>query len=105
MDHTVKVWDATNGKELVTFKEHTGPVGPIAFSPDGLRIASIGGEKEIVRVWDSMTGRETLTLNGHDGGFICLAFSPDGKRIATGGANNTIIIWDVTPMPREAGPK
>jgi WD40 repeat protein len=97
MEHTVKVWDATTGKQLVTFKGHASPVGPLAFSPDGLRIASgAAGEEGKVKVWDSMTGRERLVLNGH-GTALCLAFSPDGTRIATGRSDKTIVIWDATP--------
>src|SRR4029077_17272968 len=48
-DRTVKVWDAQTGQELLTFKGHAGPVddrdavrggmGPVAFSPDGRRVA------------------------------------------------------------------
>ena len=49
-DRTVKVWDAQTGQELRTFKGFAGPVddrdsvlggmGPVAFSPDGRRVAS-----------------------------------------------------------------
>ena len=34
-DQTVKVWDAINGKELLTIKGHKGWVFSVAFSPDG----------------------------------------------------------------------
>jgi len=63
--------------------------------------------QQVVRLQpDSVPARTNLAVAlAHDGGFISLAFSPDGKRIATGGANNKIVIWDVTPMPREAGLK
>ena len=36
----------------------------MAFSPDGRRIVSGGGDKTL-KVWDAATGQETLTLKGH----------------------------------------
>jgi hypothetical protein len=37
---TVKVWDATTGQEIVTFKGRTGPLGRVTFSPDSKWIVS-----------------------------------------------------------------
>ena len=37
-DSTVRVWDATSGQELATFRGHTGHVWSVAFSPDGKRL-------------------------------------------------------------------
>ena len=39
-DHTVKVWDAQTGQELLTLKGHTEQVLSVAFSADGKRLAS-----------------------------------------------------------------
>ena len=39
-DQTVKVWDAGDGRELMTLKGHSGGVASVAFSPDGRKIAS-----------------------------------------------------------------
>src|SRR5260221_9066949 len=53
-DSTVRVWDATTGQELATFRGHTGYVWSVAFSPDGNRLASAGGHygKGEVKVWN-----------------------------------------------------
>jgi WD40 repeat protein len=91
----VKVVDAATGKEVITFKGHKEPVYGIAFSPDGKRIASAGGDPKI-RIWDSTSGEELLALTGFNWGHSCVAFSPDGKRIAAGAAPGTVKIWDTT---------
>ncbi len=84
---TAKVWDAQTGQEILTLK---GAVWPVAFSPDGTRIAT-GGVKTTMKIWDARTGEEKLTLNG---ACTTVAFSPDGTQIATGGIDATAKIWD-----------
>lgn len=39
-DRTPKVWDASNGKELLTLSGYDGPVYSVAWSPDGKRLAT-----------------------------------------------------------------
>jgi hypothetical protein len=67
----------------------------VAFSPDGKRIVSRGGDNT-ARVWDAANGQEMLTLKGHPGGVQSVAFSRDGKRIVSGGNDGTLSVWDAT---------
>src|SRR5262245_58410846 len=39
-DHTVKLWDAATGQELLTLKGHSEAIRSVAFSPDGKRLAN-----------------------------------------------------------------
>jgi WD40 repeat protein len=99
---TVKVWDATTGNLLFPALLHTGKTQCVAYSPDGLRLAS-SGEDKTVRIWDAQTGREVLGLRGHARMCMCVVFSPDGQRLASASADRTIRIWDATPLQGDEG--
>ena len=90
---TIKVWDTSNGRELMTLDGHEGRIRCVAVSPDGERIVS-GSFDRTVKIWDASTGQELRTLSGHEDIVICAAFSPDGREIASGGYDQTVRIWD-----------
>ena len=75
--HELQVWDVQTSKVLLTLKGHANTINSVAFSPDGNRLASAGGD---VTVWDVQSGKELFTLK--DAGWS-VAYSPDGKRLAS----------------------
>ncbi len=94
---------------LLTYRGHTNHVHALAWSPDGRRIASSGGqalytdEGELVQgepydftvqVWEATTGECLLIYRGHSNEVHALAWSPDGTRLASGSMDGTVQVWD-----------
>jgi WD40 repeat protein/tRNA A-37 threonylcarbamoyl transferase component Bud32 len=94
---TTKVWDTTNGRELLDLPG----VGRVVFHPDGRRFATTGltGDDE-GRLWDAVKGQEIaalaeFALADADLG-ESLLFSPAGNRLAWSGKDGSFKIGDAT---------
>jgi RNA polymerase sigma factor (sigma-70 family) len=75
---------------------HGGPVGGVAFSPNGKTAVTGGGFSDnILRLWDTDTGRELRSFKGHTYNITGLAFTPDGKHILSCAQDQTARLWDV----------
>jgi len=91
---TVKVWDVATGQIVRIIP---GPIGPVAFSPDGQTLVTGGfddGYREKIPLWDVATGKLRLVLQGHKRHGFSAAFSPNGKTIATWCDDGTVRLWD-----------
>ena len=98
-DTTIRLWDAVTGAYKTTLTGHIDSVESVTFSPDSQTLASGGGRHDkTVQLWDVDTGMQQMTLTGHTGRVSSLAFSPDGRTLASGSSDQTILLWDVTPL-------
>jgi WD40 repeat protein len=91
----IKVWSTENGREFLNLS-HGPAVNSLAFSPDGSRLASTGGNTwsgyaGTLKVWDADTGRELLSV-GELTGMRPLAWNPEGTRLVTGSANTALVL-------------
>jgi WD40 repeat protein len=89
----IKIWDVASGSETRTLAGHDGPVTDVAFSPDGRRLASSGGDRTL-KIWDPSTGRLLVSASGHRDWISGLAYGPAGDWVATSSHDGTVRVWD-----------
>ncbi|MFM9263798.1 serine/threonine-protein kinase [Tychonema sp. BBK16] len=93
-DTTIKLWNLDNGMLLGTLKGHSSDVRSIAFSPDGLTIASASHDNTI-KLWRVNTRELLYTFYGHTNHVTSIAFHPDGKTLASGSDDLTVKLWSL----------
>jgi WD40 repeat protein len=74
-------------------------VHTLAFSPDGLTLASVTGRSDSIRLWDLSSRQVRQSLAGHDGRVVSVAFSPDGTLIASA-TSDSLWLHALVPSPR-----
>ena len=87
---TLYLWDIGTRQKLLQMQAQGGFGAAVAFSPDGSRLATGGGDGATVR---SLSGDLLAAMTGA-GRLESIAFDPAGTRLATGGSDGTARIWD-----------
>ena len=93
LDGTVKLWDVVNQTDVATLEGHAALVASVAFSPNGMLLASASGDT--VKLWNVNTHANIATLKGHAAEVASVAFSPDGRTLAAGASDGMVKLWDV----------
>lgn len=92
-----RLWDTSTGRELRSLPESAGEDTVVAFSRDGLLLAtgSTGNATAAVRVWEIASGQKLRTIEFANPG--SLAFLPDGRTLAAAGTKSgDLRSWDAT---------
>jgi RNA polymerase sigma factor (sigma-70 family) len=91
---TIRVWDATTGKERSSAIGHEHYISSAAVSEDGKVAATAGGDGALI-LWDLAGGTEQRRLHGHRAEVRAVGFVPGGKLLASAGTDQTVRVWDL----------
>jgi len=98
----IKLIDNASGSELPVPKKHRYTIAAVAFSPDGTKLVSVGGNEfqknAGIVLWDIAAGKELARIPGHENKIYAVAFSPDGETIATGSADHQVKLWNARTL-------
>jgi WD40 repeat protein len=89
----IRLIDFLTGQILTLLTGHEGMIDDLAFSQDGNRLISGGGD-HTARIWDVQSRKTLHILKGHTEKIFTVAFSPDGELAVTGSEDNTLKFWD-----------
>jgi WD40 repeat protein len=90
-----RVWEIATGKEVRRFaigSERNRPIGALAFSHDGKRLAGGSWQDGRLRLFEIATGKELNDFPKIGEEIASVAFAPDGKTVAAAG--DSIYLYD-----------
>ena len=86
---------------MLVLSGHNARVHTLAFSPDGMTLASVAGKGLAIWLWDLVSGQVKDRLQ-HVRRVVSIAFSPgDGQTLALGDSNPWISLWNLDKRTRE----
>ena len=80
--------------KVKNFAQHSDAVGSVAFSPDGLMLAS-GSKDKTIQIWDLATGKSIRTFPGDSSTVWSVVFDSSGTKLATGTGFWRVMLWDL----------
>jgi len=103
-DGTVRLWDATSGKEVRQFRQTGVFYNSVLFEPDGKRLIA-GGTDGGLHLLDAATGREGRTLTAASQQITAVAVRADDGMVVALGADGGLRVWDPTTgkIARQSG--
>jgi len=84
-----RIWDVNTGQVLW----QTADMFAAAFSPDGTRLVTGGGDTGMLNVYDALTGQRLSRTLAHSNSIQSVVFTLDGTRVATTGNDSTVKVW------------
>lgn len=90
------LWDVATGERRLLPAEHSGLLASVDFSPDGLRLASIGRHTDSgIRLWDSRQLQVERRYQAHELCGAMIRFSPDGHHMASASDDESVRLYDL----------
>jgi NACHT domain- and WD repeat-containing protein len=96
-DRTLKTWDATNGKEIMTYEGHKDAIEMCKFSPQNDKIISADRSGQII-IWNTVTGNKDSRYDS--GKNVEAQFDSTNDRVVVAGKGNMLTVWDISKLSK-----
>jgi WD40 repeat protein len=95
-NRVVKVYDESEGRELLVLPEGKGRVMAVAFADEGRQLLTVTVEDQTLHRWDAATGRKlgTVSVTPLYSNSSTVVFSPDGTHLAAGADDGQVRVWN-----------
>lgn len=90
-DKTIKLWDLTAGKSMVTLTNHKKAVRDLKMHPK--EFSFLSASQDNLKKWQAKDGKFLKNFEGHNAVVNTLAINEDGV-VASGGDNGSMHMWD-----------
>jgi WD40 repeat protein len=95
IEDRIYLWEVDKIRQIYQLEGHTAWVRSLAFSQDGIFLASGSGDRTI-RLWNVETRQCLQILTGHTSNIQSLAFNLDGTILASGSNDKTVRLWNIS---------
>ncbi len=102
-EEAARIWNVDTGQSVLELDGHAGLVALVAFSPDGKRLVTGGGDGT-ARVWDITPAGNAEVMSALEPNWITsVAYAPDGGTILASGDSGRAWLWDAVSGERLNG--
>lgn len=91
----VLLWDVKAGELIDIFVGHKQPADNLAWSSDGVLLASASSQESTIFLWDIEEGKRFKSLPGHNDGITYIKWSSSNSILLSASMDKTIKFWDI----------
>lgn len=93
-DGQIRIWQVSDGKQLMAWQAHGDWIRSVMFSDDGKLIAS-GSNDRTIRIWDNQTGDCLKILRGHKDWVWSVNFVLGSHLLVSASSDHTAKVWSI----------
>ncbi|MEM7552540.1 MAG: NB-ARC domain-containing protein [Cyanobacteria bacterium P01_A01_bin.84] len=94
-DGVIRLWNISDGQQILTINVHQAWIHTLAFSPDSKLIAS-GSADSSVHCSNIENGELVQSFTGHTNLVFAVNFNSDGKTLTTISLDETLKLWNMS---------
>jgi WD40 repeat protein len=94
-DGHVRLWEASSGVQVTSFRASDKPISACCMSLDGKRWLT-GAMDGLLAAWDPVTQKRLSIFLAHTRPISSILYSPDGLVLATASWDRNVILWNMS---------